>query len=575
MPPGKVKWLCLSLAFLLVNVANAQQDAFQITFTDKNNTPYTFTDSLAYLSPRSLERRIRQHITLDSTDLPVNPAYIDSVLALTGGLYYETSRWLNMCIILLPAADSAQVLHLAGKPFISSIKEVGSYCTDLYDKVNHITTVTPAPAIQRSTSSDGAYYNYTWGQTQLVNGNYLHDQGYNGAGKLIAVLDAGFIGTNTHPWFDSMWAAGRVVDTFDFTYHNSDVFGYDGHGTEVLSTMAGYVPDSFVGTAPLAMYALYITEYDPDDQPVELDNMIAGAERADSIGADVITESLGYDLFQSTSCTGQTYPENFDSLDGKTTVAAKAANIATKKGMLFVATAGNDGSTIPGFGDHIMTPGDADSALTIGAVDISGTIASFSGFGPNAAGQIKPDVCAMGVNTILFNPTPSTAGAQYMAGSGTSFSTPQVAGWAACLWEASPLATPAQIRHAIIECASMHNDPDTFGQYGYGIANFECTAEALNIPDTPSPLTASNWVIATPNPFNSQLTLSVTPNTSGNVDFRLMDMAGREVFSIQYFLDKGYNPPISIAVSGLPTGIYILKAISSTQQQVLKLNKRP
>jgi len=573
MPPRKAIWLCLLLAFSLVNVANAQQDAFQVTFTDKNNTPYTFSDSLAYLSPRSLARRANQHIPIDSTDLPVNPAYVDSVLNITGGLFYETSRWLNMCIILLPTADKTQILNLAGKPYISSIKEVGSYCTDLYSvNIHHDTATTPA--LQRTTSGDAAYYGQTWTQTQQVNGNYLHDNGYNGAGKLIAVLDAGFVGTNTHPWFDSLWASGRVVDTFDFTYHNTEVFGYDTHGTEVLSTMAGYVPDSFVGTAPLAMYALYITEYDPDDQPLELDNMIAGAERADSIGADVITESLGYDLFQS-ACTGQTYPQNFDSLDGKTTVAARAANFATKKGILFVATAGNDGQPpIPGFGDHIMTPGDADSALTIGAVDETGAIASFSGYGPNAAGRIKPDVCAMGLNTIVFNPTPSTGGQPFMANSGTSFSTPQVAGWAACLLEANPTSTPAQIRQAIIKCASMYTDPDTSGQFGYGIPNFECAAQALDIPDTPNPSASSNFVAATPNPFYSRFTLSVAPNTTGNVNFRLIDMAGNEVLYFQNYLDQGYNPPFSIPAGNLPPGIYILKAIASTQQQVLKLEKR-
>ena len=569
MPSGKVKWLCLSFAFLLVNLANAQQYAFQVTFTDKNNTPFTFSNPHAYLSSRAIARRSNQSIPIDSTDLPVNPAYIDSVLNLTGGLYYETSRWLNMCIILLPTADSTQILHLAGKPFISNVKQVGSYCANLYSKVVHRDTAT-AQAPQRTSSGDGIYYGNTWTQTELVNGNYLHDNGYNGAGKLIAVLDAGFYGTNTHPWFDSMWASGRVVDTFDFTYHNTSVFNYDNHGTEVLSTMAGYVPDTFVGTAPFAMYALYVTENDIDDQPVELDNLIAGAERADSLGADIITESLGYDIFQS-SCNGQTYPENYDSLDGKTTIAAKAANFATKKGMLFVATAGNDGDGIPGYGNHIMTPGDADSALTVGAVWSTGVAADFSGYGPNAAGRIKPDVCAMGESTTIF----STGTTQlFTTGSGTSFSTPQIAGWAACLWEATPAATPAQIRHAIIKCASLYNAPDSLGQLGYGIPNFECTALALNVPDTPNPSASSNFVVAMPNPFYNQLTLSVAPNTSGNVIFRLIDVAGREVFSFHNYLDQGYNSPFSIPASNLPPGIYVLKATTSTQQQVLKLEKR-
>jgi subtilisin family serine protease len=197
--------------------------------------------------------------------------------------------------------------------------------------------------------------------------------------------------------------------------------------------------------------------------------------------------------------------------------------------------------------------------------------ADFSGYGPNAAGRIKPDVCAMGESTTIF----STGTTQlFTTGSGTSFSTPQIAGWAACLWEAHPAATPAQIRHAIIKCASLYNTPDSLGQLGYGVPNFECTGLALNVPDTPNPSASSNFVAAMPNPFYSQVTLSVAPNTSGNVTFRLSDVAGREVFSFHNYLDQGYNSPFSIPASNLPPGIYILKAISSTQQQVLKLEKR-
>jgi hypothetical protein len=565
-------WLIISLLFC--NNIFAQQDAFEITFTDKNNTPYSFSSPLTYLSARALARRAAQSIPLDSTDLPVNPAYIDSALHLTGGLIYVTSRWLNTCVILLPTIDSANIRNLAGKPFIKGVKQVGSYCANLYGRGVSNTSSTTAPNIPaRTTSTDNTYYSDAWLQTQLVNGNYLHDQGYNGEGKLIAVFDAGFIGTNTHPWFDSLWASGRIVDTFDFTYHNTSVFNYDDHGTMVLSTMAGYVPDTFVGSAPLAMYALYVTENDIDDQPVELDNMIAAAERADSLGADVITESLGYDLFYS-ACSGQTFPENYDSLDGKTTVAAKAANIATKKGILFVATAGNDGTYVAGYGDYILTPGDADSALTIGAYDLqTESMASFSGYGPNSAGVQKPDVCAEGANAVVFNAFyPAQTPSPITSGSGTSFSTPQVAGWAACLSEANPSATPFQLRRAIEECASSYSSPGT--QLGYGVANFECAQIALNVHDTPPPFSAANWVIATPNPVYDQLKLAVAPNADGNVSFRLMDMAGREALSFTRYCYKGYNAPITISVPQLPAGVYMIHAVSPTQQQVIKIEKR-
>lgn len=548
---------CLISAFLLDFPATAQQYAFQITFTDKNNTPYSLSSPLAYLSPRALARRATQGIAVDSTDLPVDPAYVDSVLTLTGGRLHETSRWLNMCMLLLETPDSSQILNLVGKPYISNITLVGYYAIDLH-RGTHTSGGNSNTTAQRTTSSGVSYYGATWTQTQLVNGNYLHDKGYNGEGKLIAVLDAGFIGSNTDPGFDSLRSSGRIVDSFDFVWNNTNILQQDTHGAEVLSTMAGYLQGLYVGSAPLAMYALYLTEDNINDQPLELDNMICAAERADSIGADIITESLGYDLFDYPPGAGQLFAQ----LDGKTTVAAKAANIATKKGMLFVATAGNDGTPVPGWGTHILTPGDADSALTIGSTDGFGSPSNFSGYGPNAAGQIKPDVCAMGQGEAIL----------VGSGDGTSFSTPQIAGWAACLWEANPHATPYQLRYAIIKCASSYNSPGA--QFGYGVPDFECAQLALDVRDTPPPFSSSNWVIPTPNPFGNDLKLCVSPDQSQYVYFTLLDMTGKVVTSLYIYLYKGYNTPIDFNIPELPAGIYILKAVSPTQQQVLKLERR-
>ncbi len=552
-------WLVIAL--LLGDTANAVQYAYQVTFTDKYNSPYSLGNPLIYLSSRSIARRTLQGISVDTTDFPVNPAYIDSVLSLTGGKFHESSRWLNFCIVLL--SDSSQIHTLDGKPFISNIKLVGVYGTDLH-RISHTTGTQNSQLVKKTTGTDSDYYGNTWLQTNLVNGNYLHDQGYNGEGKLIAVLDEGFEGTDTISGFSNLWSSGRVVDTFNFTYNNSNIFYQGSHGTEVLSTMAGYVPNTYVGSAPMAMYALYITEYYSGDQPLELDNLLCAAERADSLGADIITISLGYDLFDNPA-DGLNFSTD---LDGKTTIAAKAANIATTKGMLFVATAGNDGSPqIPGWGNHILTPGDADSALTIGATDVTGNAANISGYGPNAAGQIKPDVCGMGAPAYIIN-----SSGIYTSGSGTSYSTPQIAGWAACLWQANPKATPWQLRQAIIKCASSYNTPGQ--QLGYGVPNFECTEQVLNVKDTPPPFSPSNWVIASPNPFTGNLVISVSPNVEGNVDFRITDMTGKLLSFWHLYLDKSNNKPINLSTAQLPPGIYILKVNSATLQDVIKLEKR-
>jgi serine protease AprX len=555
----KVIGAWLVFAFLLGEPATAQQYAFQISFTDKNNTPYQLSSPIAYLSSRALSRRASQGIAVDSSDLPVNEVYLDSVLKLTGGIMHETSRWLNMCVILV--ADSSVMHTLDGKTFVSSTKLVAYYASFLHHKIagNPGSPSATNQQLKKTSGGDSGYYGDTWGQTTIVNGNYLYDKGFSGAGKLIAVLDAGFLGTDTHPGFDSLWSSARMVDQHNFTLATSEVFSIvDTHGTSVLSTMAGNVPGTFVGSAPSASYALYITEDNNSEQPIEMINMLCGAERADSLGADIITTSLGYNVFD--------YPFgslNFATdLDGKTTTASIAVNKATKKGILFVATAGNEGGDS---WNNILTPGDADSALTIGSVEISGINAFTSGYGPNAAGQTKPDVCAIGQPANVFTQT------GYGTEDGTSFSTPQIAGWAACLWEGIPSATPYLLRQAIIKCASSYSTPGP--QIGYGIPNFECTYQALDVKDTPPPFSSSNWVIAMPNPFRNDAVLAVAPNTSGEVEFSITDVSGKKVMSWQQYFRNGYNTPMSIPMQSFAPGVYFLKATSATQQQVQKLLK--
>jgi serine protease AprX len=549
-------WLVITL--LPGYKACATQYAFRVVFSDKNNTPYSLSSPSAYLSPRALARRTLQGISVDSTDIPVNPNYIDSVLHLTGGKFHEASRWLNLCIVLL--SDSSQIHALDGKPYISNTKLVGVYGADLHRRSGNTGSSNPYLFL-KTTDTGAAYYGNTWTQTNLVNGNYLHDNGFDGAGKLIAVLDAGFVGANAHSGLTSLWSSGRVVDSYDFTFANTNIFQQDGHGTEVLSTMAGDVPGVYVGAAPAASYALYLTEYEPGDQPLEMYNVLCASERADSIGADIITISLGYDLFDNPFI----FEEDFPDLDGKTTIAAVAANMATKKGMLFVATAGNDGSPqIPGWGNHILTPGDADSALTIGAVDQTGTPASLSGYGPNAAGQIKPDVCGLGYNAAIFN-----AAGGYTSGNGTSFSTPQIAGWAACLWEANPKATPYQIRQAIIKCASSYSNPGP--QLGYGVPNFQCTFQALNVKEIP-PVSAAHRLIAVPNPFVEGIELFIWSDTNQDASVKIMDIAGKTAISVNIHLVIGSNKA-TISAPQLPAGRYVVRVNSATTQDIIKIEK--
>ena len=540
------------LVLLSAVVAFAQpQCAYQVNFWDKNNTPYSLSSPSGYLSARSLARRAAQSIAIDSSDLPVNQVYIDSVLLVSGGVFHESSRWKNLMVVLVDAADTNGIMtKLATVSAVKNVQLVGYYGGS---GLHHVGDTKNLGTYR--TNGDNTFYNFTWTQTHLVDGSVLHDEGHWGQGKMIAVLDAGFIGVNKCPYgFDSLRNSKRIVDLYNFSYGSEDVYDYDSHGTMVLSTMAAYVPDTFVGAAPLAMYGLYVTEIDPSEQPLELINLLCGAERADYVGADIITCSLGYNTFDNPA-----YNFNFGTdFDGKTTIAAQAANIATQKGMLFVASAGNEG------GDSwnmILTPGDADSALTIGSVKPDGTMAGSSGYGPNAAGNIKPDVCAQG------QPSNVVDGSEYASAAGTSFSTPQIAGWAACLWEAHPYATPNLLRRAIDSCASIHWAPDN--HYGYGIANFNCSDFLLNVN---SPVLPENHISVGPNPTNSLLTVSY--NISAPTTFRLYlaDLFGREIVVPQEAI-SGAPRQIRLDVSGLASGLYLLHVASTTVNRVYKIEK--
>ena len=550
----KIILAALIIASLLGEKALATQYAFQVFFADKNNTSFSLSAPLAYLSPRSVARRTTQGIALDSTDLPVNQQYIDTVLLLTGGKIHEVSRWLNSCVILI--SDSTQIHNLDSKPYVLGSLLVAFYSDSLHK------TAPPAnyykSPVRKTTTSGSVYYGQTWEQTNMVKGNTLYDDGYTGAGKLIAVLDAGFTDADTHPGFGNLWSSGRIVDQHNFTLATDFVLSYDAHGTKVLSTMAGNVPNTYVGSAPMASYALYVSEDGRSEQPIELLNMLSASERADSIGADVISTSLGYNTFDNPAYNF-TFATDFD---GKSTVAAKAANMATQKGILFVASAGNEGGNP---WNNILTPGDADSALTIGSVDVTGTPAGNSGYGPNAVGRVKPDVCGLGQPGAIFEP-----GGGYGAEGGTSFSTPQIAGWAACLWQSYPGASPYQIRQAIIKCASAYTAPTS--HLGYGIPDFSCSRQAL-LYVLPPHRESGAWVIVTSNPFGSELTLTISPDTDQYIDLELLDVTGRTVISARRFFNKGFNAPFVWTIPELPTGVYMLKAVAPTKQQVIRLEK--
>ena len=281
----------------------------------------------------------------------------------------------------------------------------------------------------------------------------LHKAGFEGQGILMAICDGAFYNAQTLPCFRQ-----KELDLgyFDFTDDTDDFYGSTGaHGTYCLSTISGIADSSYYGAATKAQYYLMRSEEDKTESPKEMDNLVAALEKADSLGVNVFSVSLGYALFDNDNWTLQK-----SELDGQSTRVSRAATIAARKGMLVCVAAGNEGNSD---WKTLSAPADADSILTVGAVSVDSLIGKFSSWGPSADGRVKPEACAVGVQATIINPS-----GMIITGNGTSFATPLMAGLAACLWSALPNENAMQIRDRIIRSADRYLSPD-MNQYGYGI----------------------------------------------------------------------------------------------------------
>jgi subtilisin family serine protease len=158
-------------------------------------------------------------------------------------------------------------------------------------------------------------------------------------------------------------------------------------------------------------------------------------------------------------------------MDGQTAVTTRAANRATSLGVVVVNAAGNERDDSWG---HIIAPADGFDVIACGAVDALGRISSFSSPGPTYDGRIKPEVCALGVDNWLAANQEDRSDT-YRSGSGTSFSTPLIAGVAALVLEIHRDWTPAQVRQALMSTASLSQNPNN--DYGWGIADAALAAD--------------------------------------------------------------------------------------------------
>ena len=539
----KASFLLLFLAVVTFAQAQIATNIYWVQFTDKNNSPYSVDNPEAYLSPRALQRRANQGIAIDEFDIPVNPQYLQAV-ADCGAQLLNPSKWLNGVSVYL--TDPSVKEAIEALEFVDAIRNCPNNPEAQAWKEQWMHQEMTFSNPVRAT-----YGFYGGGETQVtqINANVLHDSGFMGEGVVVAVLDGGFWGADTHPCFDNMREEGRLLGTKEFVYGQTSVYSQSAHGCSCLSTMAAYVPNTFVGTAPKASYYLIHTEDGDSENIVEEYNWVSGAEYADSLGVDLCTTSLGYVGFDMPE-----WDHPVSHFDGKTAPMSIGAEIAVSRGMICLNAAGNDGSGYCTLG----IPSDAEHVLTIGAVDGYGDRAYFSSVGPTADGRIKPDVMAMGQDTYV-------AGyGQYYNGSGTSFATPVMAGAVTCLRQSNPYATVQEICDAIRATGNRVNNPDS--EYGYGIPDFSAALEMLHVEDNDGNAVA-NLISVFPNP--SQGSVRVTLNTGAKAWITVYDFMGRQIF--QYDFNGLNHTSLENQFNTLNSGIYFINANSEMGRQTIKL----
>lgn len=504
---------------------------YWVQFTDKHNTPYSIATPGDYLSPAALERRDTYNIAIDSLDIPVNPAYLDS-LTDYGLEVAFTSKWLNGCAVT------------------SNDNQLFDNLSNAYTFIDTVFVIRYEFIIPSSPRNENVFsYGQSGNQLITVNGQTLHNAGYHGQGMQIAILDSGFESMNSLPAFDSLYTNDQIMATRDMYTGNEVTYDRHPHGTYVMSILAGNLPDSLVGSAPKANYILIRTEDADSEQIIEEFAWAAGAEFADSLGAELLNVSLGYREYDVDDWN---YGE--EDIDGNTAWISRAATIAARKGMLVAVAAGNNGNE-----DNPMigVPADADSVITLGATQADSSYAPFSSVGPTADQRIKPDIVSQGQADSYQNLAGEVA-----TGSGTSFSTPVICGLSACLWQANPQANSHQLRQAIIQSAHLYDTPND--SLGHGLPDFEAAHAALQ--ELSAPVLTTDKLQLYPNPTHGILNIPLSSVHSDKIRIEIYHVSGSLMRNMTFStrtevlqLHLGQN---------FPPGIYLVRLHSGDNTRI-------
>ena len=515
----KTNFLSIIFFFFAINNHYSQEEFAWVNFSDKKNVEFLISNPNLILSDLAILKKQSKGITIDFKDVPINKSYIDSINNISGLSVLAKSKWFNNIYV---KGDLEIINSLISISFVNHIEYTNKSLNS--NKILKKRDINPSKI-------NSIQYGSAINQVEMLNLNTLHDQGFTGKGVNIAVIDAGFKNVNSMISFNRLRDSLNIKFTYDFVLDTEDIYSYEGnsHGTKVLSTIAGFQQDLYYGTAPDASFYLFRTEDVLSETPVEENYWVEAVETADSLGVDIINTSLGYKVYDNTN-----YSHTSEDLDGYTTFITRAANIAYDKGILLVNSAGNSSSS------GIIAPADSPGVFSIGAVDYQGNYASFSSQGSDIQPIIKPDVVAQGLSSSVINTNDNI-----VTNSGTSFSSPIIAGALACLVQALPRLNNKAIMDIVRQSSSNYSNPDYY--IGHGIPDFSLAYD-LGLEST---LTS---FIVYPNPFiNNIHIISSWEITSFDID--LFNIKGKLLNTKKNI--STYRT--SISSNFLKQGVYILR----------------
>lgn len=516
------------LLLVIPMVSFCQEEDAWVYFNDKPNAQFYLDNPLEMLTQRALDRRTAQGISLNINDAPIHQPYVDAIVASVGITIKAKSKWLN-CVHVRGSIDN--ITALSGLSFVDTIV----FADDALNTSGKIRVSKPINPVNKTLDvTENFNYGNSLNQIEMLNGHLLHQANHTGTGKIIAVLDSGFINVNSTAPFQRLFDNNLILGGYNYVSQNEDVYSLHNHGTMTLSCMGGYVDGQLVGTAPNAQYYLFVTEDVASENPVEESYWVEAAEEADRVGADIISTSLGYYAYDNPN-----YSHIYTNMTGNQAFASKGANIAFSKGIIVVASAGNSGLNAEPF-NHIGVPAEATNVLAVGAVKFDETYATFSSVGPGYENRIKPDVMAKGQSATIAN----TSGTIQTA-SGTSFSCPIMAGMVASFWSAVPSLTNQQVINFIKESSDRFTNPDY--QFGYGIPDFQVALQNALLSN--EEIQIENHQVF-PNPTSSTITI-VSPDTFVGNSIKMYNGLGQLVLT-----NSIENPVQTISLDCLSTGVY-------------------